>query len=60
MSIIKTKRKNHDKIVLLATKQNLDSIKVLNSKAVIELFITQDEFVSLNNVVREFDDLKKK
>ena len=60
MSIIKTKRKNHDKIVLLATKQNLDSIKVLNSKAASELFIMQDEFVSLNNVGREFDDLKTK
>ena len=60
MSIINTKRKKHNKIVLLATKNNLDSIDVLTSKAGIELLIMQDEFVSLNNVVREFDDLKKK
>ena len=60
MSIINTKRKKYNKIVLLATKNNLDSIDVLTSKAGIELLIMQDEFVSLNNVVREFDDLKKK
>ena len=33
MSIINTKRKKHNKIVLLATKNNLDSIDVLTSKA---------------------------
>ena len=42
-SVIK-KKKKHDKIVLLA-KYILNSIKVLMSKALIDSFISHDEFV---------------
>ena len=43
-SIIKNKKKKHDKIVLLA-KSKLNSIKVLISKALINSVISYDEFV---------------
>ena len=53
-SRIKKKKKKHDKIVLLA-KTNLNTIEVLISKALIELNISRDEFVSVNNVLKEYD-----
>ena len=43
-SIIKKKKKKHDKIVLLA-KSKLNSIEVLTSKALIDSVISHDEFV---------------
>ena len=43
-SIIKKKKKKHDKIVLLA-KSKLNSIEVLISKALINSVISHDEFV---------------
>ena len=49
----------HDKIVLLA-KTKLDSNEVLISKALINSYISHDEFVSVNNVLREYDDMKEK
>ena len=46
-SIIKKKKKKHDKIVLLA-KSKLNSIEVLISKALIDSVISHDEFVLIN------------
>ena len=57
-SIIKKKKKKHDKIVLLA-KSKLNSIKVLISKALIDSNISHDEFVLMNNVQKKFDDIKE-
>ena len=57
-SIIKKKRKKHDKIVLLA-KSKLSSIEVLISKALIDSIISHDEFVLLNTVLKEFYDMKE-
>ena len=51
-SIIKKKKKKHDKIVLLA-KSKLNSIEVLISKALIDSVISHDEFVLINNVLKE-------
>ena len=48
------KRKKYDKIVLL-WKAKLDSIEVLISKALIDLCINHDEFVSVNNVLRKYN-----
>ena len=48
-SIIEKKCKRHDKILLLA-KAKLDTIEVLISKALIDLYINHGEFVSVNNV----------
>ena len=57
-SIIKKKKKKHDKIVLLA-KSKLNSIEVLISKALIDSNISHDEFVLINNVLKEYDDMKE-
>ena len=39
---------------MLLGKTKLDAIEVLISKALIDSCITHDEFVSVNNVLREF------
>ena len=52
------KEQNTWKIVLLA-KTKLNSIKVLNSKASIDLDIRHDKFVLANNVLKEFDHMKE-
>ena len=57
-SIIKKKREKHDKIVLLG-KANLDTVEVLISKALIQVYISHDEFVSVNNVLREYNEMKE-
>ena len=57
-SINKKKRKKHDHIVLLA-KTKLNSIEVLISKALIDLYINHDDFVSVNNVLREYNKIKE-
>ena len=54
-SIIK---KKDDKIVLSA-KTKLNSIEVLISKALIDLNISHDQFILVNNVLKEYDDMKK-
>ena len=58
-SIIKKKRNNHDKIVLLA-KFKLNNIEVLVSKALINSNIRHNEFVLINNILKEFYDMKEK
>ena len=57
-SIIKKKKKKHDKIVLLA-KSKLNSIEVLISKALIDSVISHDEFVLINNVLKEYNKMKE-
>ena len=37
----------------------LNSIEVLISKALVELYISDDKFASVNNVLREHDDMKE-
>ena len=55
-SVIKKNRKKHDKIVLLA-KTKLITIKILVSKALMNSYINHDEYVSVNNVLREYDEM---
>ena len=57
-SIIKKKRKKHDKIVLLAIYR-LNSVEVLISKALIDSVISHDEFVLINNVLKEYGETKE-
>ena len=57
-SIIKKKKKKHDKIVLLA-KSKVSSIEVLISKALTDSNISHEEFVLINNVLKEFYDMKE-
>ena len=53
-SIIKKKKKDHDKVVLLAkTKSN--SIVVLIFKVLMESDVTHDEFVIVNNLFKKYD-----
>ena len=56
-SIIKKKKKKHDKIVLLA-KSKLNSMEVLLSKALIDSVISHEEFV-LINVLKQYNEMKK-
>ena len=58
MSIVKKRRKKHDKIILFA-KSKLNVIEVLISKALIDLNINHDEFVLRNNILKEYDKMKK-
>ena len=57
-SIIKKKKKKHNKLVLL-TKSKLNSIEVLISKALIDSVISHDEFVLINNVLKEYNEMKE-
>ena len=57
-SKIKKKKKKHDKIVLLA-KFKINSIEVLISKVLIDLVISHDEFVLINNVLKEYNEMKE-
>ena len=57
-SIIKKKKKKNDKMVLLA-KAKLNSIEVLIFKVLINSNISHDEFVLINNVLKEYDDMRE-
>ena len=57
-SIIKKKKKKHDKIVLLA-KSKVNNIEVLISKGLIDSNNSHDELVSIINVLKEYDDMKE-
>ena len=50
-SIKKKKKKKHDKIVFLG-KDKLNTTEVLISKALIDSYISHNEFISVNNVLR--------
>ena len=52
-------KKKHDKLLSLV-KPKLKSLEILNSKALIHSNISHDELFLINNVPREFDDMKEK
>ena len=56
--ITKKDKNKHHEIVLLA-KPKLNSIEVLISKVLIDSNISHDEFVLINNVLKEYDDVKE-
>ena len=56
--IIKKNKKKHDKIVLFG-KTKLDTIEVLISKAFINSYVSRDKFFSINNVLREYNEMKE-
>ena len=43
---------------MLLGKGKLNTIEVLISKSLIESYIIHDEFVSVNNVLREYNEMK--
>ena len=54
---ITKKKEKHDKTLLLE-KSKLNSVEVVVSKALIDSNISDDEFILINNVPKEFDDTK--
>ena len=54
----KRKKKEHHEIVLLE-KYNLNIIEALISKSLINLDISHDEFVSVNHVLRDYNEMNK-
>ena len=57
-SITQKKKKKHEKIVLKG-KSKLNSIEFLISKALIYLVISHDEFVLINNVLKQYNKIKE-
>ena len=57
-SKFKKKKKKHDKIVLLG-KSKLNRTELLISKALIDLNISHGEFVLINNVLKEYNEIKE-
>ena len=57
-SIIKKKRKKDNKKMLLAKKRKYN--RSSKFKALIYSYISNEEFVSVNNVLREYNETKKK
>ena len=57
-SIIKKKEKKHDKMVSLA-KSKWNTIEVLISKSLIDSNISHNKFVSINNVLKEYEKMKE-
>ena len=58
-SMIKKKKNKLDKIVLLG-KSKLNSIEVLISKVLIDSVISHDEYLLVNNFLKEYNEIKKK
>ena len=56
--IKKKKKKKHNKIVLLG-KDKLNAIDVVISKATIDSCISHDNIVSVNNVLKEYNEIKE-
>ena len=44
---------------MLLGKANLDTTEILISKALIDSYISHDEFVSVTNVLRKYNEIKK-
>ena len=57
-SIIQKKKIKDGQIVLLA-KSKLNNIEVLISKSLLDSNISRDEFILVNNVLEEYDKMKK-
>ena len=52
------KKKKHDKIVLLG-KAKLYTIEVLISMALVDSYISHNEFVSVSDALREYNEMKE-
>ena len=44
---------------MLLGKDKLNTIEVLISKTLIDSYISHDEFVSVNDVLRDYNEMKK-
>ena len=57
--IKKEKKKKPDKIEFFGAKTTLNKIEVLISKTLVDSFIRHEEFISINNVLKEHDEIKE-
>ena len=57
--IIKKTKKMHDKTVLMG-KDKLNTIEVLIFKSLIDSYISHDKFISVNIILREYNEIKNK
>ena len=57
-SIIRKKKKKHDRIVLLG-RPKLDTFEILLLKALIDSFIRHDKFVSVDSMLREYNEMEE-
>ena len=55
-SIMNKKKKDHDKVVLLG-KDKLNTIKVIIRTSFIDSFISHEQFVSVKNILREYNEI---
>ena len=46
--------------MVLLPKKMLNTLKVLVSKALIDLYVIYDEFLLINNALKQYDDMKEK
>ena len=46
--------------MVLLPKKMLNTLKVLVSKALIDLYVIYDEFLLINNALKLYDDMKEK
>ena len=46
--------------MVLLPKKILNTLKVLVSKALIDLYVIYDEFLLINNALKQYDDMKEK
>ena len=46
-------------MIVLLGKDKLNTIEILISTALINSYISHDEFVSVNNVLREYNEMKE-
>ena len=53
------KKKKKDCKIVIFGKTDLNSIELLIPKALIDSYISHDEFVLANNVLKEYNGMKK-
>ena len=58
-NVIVRKKKKKQNIITLLAKSTLNSIEVLISMVVINTNFSHDEFVLINNVLKEYDNMKQ-
>ena len=58
MSQLQRKKKTKHNRTVLIGKDKLNAIEIINSKALIDWCISNDEFTSVNNILREYNEMK--
>ena len=44
---------------MLLVKKEINTIKIIISKVLVDSYISYDKFVSVNNVLREYNEMKQ-